>query len=59
VTTLKEDLGRLNALVDLLVAALNQPPPHLPQTTVTTECVAPVSMAPINTPQYTMPQGYP
>jgi hypothetical protein len=60
VTTIKADLGRLNALVDSLVAAQNQPPPPPPpQTTVTIEHVAPVSVAPICTPQYTMLEGYP
>jgi hypothetical protein len=52
ITATKADL-------ELLVAAQNQPQPSQPpHTTVTTEPIAPVSMAPINTPQYTMPEGY-
>jgi hypothetical protein len=64
-TTLRADVERLNALVDSLVAAHNQPLTHRPlntraQTTIISEIVAtPALVAPINTLQYTMPEGYP
>ncbi|KAK2448950.1 hypothetical protein QL285_008189 [Trifolium repens] len=65
ITTLRADMERLNALVDSLVVAQNQPLTPRPlntkaQTTVISEIVTtPVSVAPVNTLQYTMPEGYP
>jgi hypothetical protein len=59
VTTLKADLERLNAMVESLVAARNQPPPPQPSQVTPTEPVMPTSAAPISTLQYTMPEGYP
>ncbi|KAK2427997.1 hypothetical protein QL285_026540 [Trifolium repens] len=65
VTTLRAYMERLNALVDSLVVAQNQPlTPHplntQAQTTAISEIVTtPVSVVPVNTLQYTMPEGYP
>jgi hypothetical protein len=58
VTTLKADLERLNAMVESLVAAQNQPPPPKPpQTTPTTGLVAQILIAPLSAPQYAMPKA--
>ena len=62
VATLQEGMERLNALVDSLEAAQNQPPPPNSQvhTTVISEITTtPVSAAAVNTPLFTMPEGYP
>jgi hypothetical protein len=65
VTTLREDMERLNALVDSLVVAQNQPLTPRPLNTqaqkiVISEIVTTlVSVAPVNTLQYTMPESYP
>ncbi|KAK2363606.1 hypothetical protein QL285_088571 [Trifolium repens] len=58
VTTLKADLERLNAMVESLVAAQNQPPPSKPpQTTPTTGLVAQILIAPLSAPRYAMPKA--
>lgn len=72
VVNISTSMERLNALVEALVAAQNQPPlpplpPHSPhpivievQTTVISKInLMPVSVAPIITPRHRMPREYP
>lgn len=72
VATLRTGMERLTALVEALVTAQNQPPPSPPppyshhptvtevQTTVISEINSmPISVAPVITPHYRMPRGYP
>ena len=66
VSTLKDSLERLTAMMESMVAAQNQPPPPPPlqtpiQRTVISEIVStPISVAPVvSVPQYSMPAGFP
>ncbi|MCI65751.1 hypothetical protein A2U01_0087009, partial [Trifolium medium] len=54
VTTLKEDLERLNAMVESLVAAQNQPLPPQPSQAILTEMTIPTSVAPSSAQQFTI-----
>ena len=54
VSTLKESLERLNAVIESMAATQNQ------QRTVISEVVsAPISEVPVNSPRYNMPKGFP
>jgi hypothetical protein len=60
VTTLKEELDKLNAMVASLVAAHNQPLIPPPQATIVSEIASiPISAVPVSAPHHIMPEGYP
>ncbi|XP_050896377.1 uncharacterized protein LOC127103140 [Lathyrus oleraceus] len=63
VNTLRDNSGKLTAMMETLVTAQNQPPPSpqtLLQTTVISEIVStPISVAPVSAPQHRMPPGFP
>lgn len=60
VNSLKRNLDRLTTMKETLMDAQNQPPPKPIQRTMISEVVSmPISMAPVNAPQYQMHPNFP
>ncbi|GAU10257.1 hypothetical protein TSUD_418800 [Trifolium subterraneum] len=58
VTTMQIEIEKLNSMVASLMATQNQAPAPVPQSS-STFVPPPVSSAPLSTPQFVMPEGYP